>query len=82
MGVQVIKINVNKTELNIFSEFKMTGSQNRILNSIKEGKDILEDLETDGNCKMPEQDLTNLIHEVRGRRMRKSILQITKLLIM
>jgi hypothetical protein len=49
----------------------MTGYQNRPLNIIQEGKGILEDFEADGNCKMLEQDLTDLIHEVRRRRKEK-----------
>jgi hypothetical protein len=32
------------------------------------GERDLEDLEADGNCKMLEQDLMDLIHEVRRRR--------------
>jgi len=39
------EININKTGFNIFSECKMTGYQNRLLNVIQEGKEILEDLE-------------------------------------
>jgi hypothetical protein len=32
---------------------------------------MLEDLETDGSSKMPELDLTDLIHEMRRRRGRR-----------
>jgi hypothetical protein len=46
----------------------MTGSQNGLLNIIQERKEIQEDLEGDGSCKMAEQDLTDLTHEVRRRR--------------
>jgi hypothetical protein len=59
---------MNKTGLNIFSECKLTSSQNRLLNIIQEGKDILEELEGDGNFKMQKQDPTHLIHKVRRRR--------------
>jgi hypothetical protein len=48
----------------------MKGFQTRLLNMIQEGKDINEDLEADGNCTMPEQDLTDLIRKVRRRRRR------------
>jgi hypothetical protein len=67
------EININKTGLNIFSKCKMTSSQNRLLNIIQEAKEILEDLEADGNCKMLEQDLMDLIHEVRRRRRRRKL---------
>jgi hypothetical protein len=41
-------------------------------------KDILEHLEADGNCKMLEQDVTGLIHEVRRRRRKVSTALISK----
>jgi hypothetical protein len=47
----------------------MTGFQNRLLNITQERKLILEDLEADENCKMSEEDLTNLIHEDRRRKI-------------
>jgi hypothetical protein len=46
----------------------MAGSQKRPLNIIHEGKYILVDLKADGDCKMPEQDVTDQIHEARGGR--------------
>jgi hypothetical protein len=48
----------------------MTGSQNWLLNITQEGKEIIQDLEEDGNCKIPEQELMVLILEFRGKRRR------------
>jgi hypothetical protein len=46
----------------------MAGSQKRLLNIIHEGKYILQDLKADGISKMPEQDVTDQVHEARGGR--------------
>jgi hypothetical protein len=54
--------------MNVFNDCKMADSQNRLLSVIQEGKEILENLKADGNCRIPEEDLTDLIHEVRRRR--------------
>jgi hypothetical protein len=43
----------------------MTCSQNWLVSIVKEGKQILEDLEADGNCNIPEKDL---VHDVRRSR--------------
>jgi hypothetical protein len=61
------EMNINKAVLNIFGECKMTGFRNRLLN-IQECKQVLEDPETDGNCRMTEQDLADLLHETRRRK--------------
>jgi hypothetical protein len=37
-------------------------------------KEILEHLEADGNCKMLEQDVTGLIHEVRRRNVSTALM--------
>jgi hypothetical protein len=58
--------------LNIFRKCKIT-SQNRFLNINQGGREILEDLEADGKCRIPEQNLMDPIHEVRRRRRRTVI---------
>jgi hypothetical protein len=36
-----------------------------VITELQGGKEILEDLQADGDYKMPEQDLMDLVHEVR-----------------
>jgi hypothetical protein len=59
--------------MNVFNDCKMADSQNRLLSVIQEEKEILENLKADGNCRIPEEDLTDLFHEVRGRRRHKGL---------
>jgi hypothetical protein len=47
----------------------MKGSHNRVLNIIQERKGILEGLEADGNCRITEQDLNDVTHEARIRKL-------------
>jgi hypothetical protein len=64
----LVKIYINKAGFNFFSDFEMTGCQNRAFKCHPRGKRDPGRPGSDGNCKMPEQDITDLIYGVRKRR--------------